>query len=92
MGKIKKPKPIKEAKGVTKQGLLFKKSAGQHILKNPLIIQSMVDKAALRATDVVLEIGSGTGNMTVKLLDKAKKVIACEVDVRYNAKCDSNCD
>lgn len=52
----------------------------------------MVDKAALRATDVVLEIGSGTGNMTVKLLDKAKKVIACEVDVRYNAKCDSNCD
>ncbi|KAK6643583.1 dimethyladenosine transferase [Polyplax serrata] len=86
MGKIKKPKPIKEGKGVIKQGLLFKKSAGQHILKNPLIIQSMVDKAALRATDVVLEIGSGTGNMTVKLLDKAKKVIACEVDVRMVAE------
>lgn len=63
--------------------MLFKKSAGQHILKNPLVIQNMVEKAALKSTDIVLEIGPGTGNMTVKLLDKAKKVIACEVDVRY---------
>ncbi|XP_076242056.1 dimethyladenosine transferase isoform X2 [Calliopsis andreniformis] len=46
----------------------------------------MVEKAAVRATDVVLEIGPGTGNMTVKLLDKAKKVIACEVDTRMVAE------
>jgi hypothetical protein len=32
---------------------------------------------------VVLEIGPGTGNMTVKMLDKVKKVIACELDPRY---------
>jgi 16S rRNA A1518/A1519 N6-dimethyltransferase RsmA/KsgA/DIM1 with predicted DNA glycosylase/AP lyase activity len=31
----------------------------------------------------VLEIGPGTGNMTVKMLDKVKKVIACELDSRY---------
>jgi len=31
-------------------------------------------QAAIRATDVVLEIGPGTGNMTVKLLEKAKRV------------------
>ena len=31
-------------------------------------------KAALQPTDTVLEIGPGTGNMTVKLLEKAKKV------------------
>lgn len=55
-------------------------------MKNPLIIQSMVEKAAVRPTDVVLEIGPGTGNMTVKLLDKAKKVIACEVDTRMVAE------
>lgn len=46
----------------------------------------MVEKAAVRPTDVVLEIGPGTGNMTVKLLDKAKKVIACELDVRMVAE------
>lgn len=33
-----------------------------------------VFQAALRPTDVVLEVGPGTGNMTVKLLEKAKKV------------------
>ncbi|KAG7210399.1 hypothetical protein KM043_011931 [Ampulex compressa] len=73
-------------KEVAKQGILFNKDFGQHILKNPLVIQSMVEKAALRPTDVVLEIGPGTGNMTVKLLDGAKKVIACEVDPRMVAE------
>ena len=31
-------------------------------------------QAALRPTDICLEIGPGTGNMTVKLLEKVKKV------------------
>jgi len=35
---------------------------------------SQCAQAAIRATDVVLEIGPGTGNMTIKLLEKAKKV------------------
>lgn len=67
-------------------GILFNKDFGQHILKNPLIIQSMVDKAALRPTDVALEIGPGTGNMTIKLLEKTKKVVACEIDPRLVAE------
>ena len=44
------------------------KMYGQHILKNPMIVQSIVDKAGLRPSDVVLEIGPGTGNLTVKVL------------------------
>ena len=63
-------------------GLEFLKSKGQHILKNPLVLQSIVDKAGIKSTDVVLEIGPGTGNLTMKLLEKAKKVIAVEVDPR----------
>lgn len=46
----------------------------------------MLEKSALRPTDVVLEIGPGTGNMTVKILEKAKKVIACEIDPRLVAE------
>lgn len=46
----------------------------------------MIEKAALRPTDVVLEIGPGTGNMTVKMLEKTKKVIACEIDPRMVAE------
>ncbi|OBS80044.1 hypothetical protein A6R68_21753, partial [Neotoma lepida] len=67
-------------------GLMFNTGIGQHILKNPLIVNSIIDKAALRPTDVVLEVGPGTGNMTVKLLEKAKKVVACELDARLVAE------
>eukprot|EP00775_Hariotina_reticulata_P011210 gene11210-11360_t len=51
-------------------GLEFHKSKGQHILKNPLVVQSIVDKAGIKSTDVVLEIGPGTGNLTMKLLER----------------------
>ncbi|XP_003493975.1 probable dimethyladenosine transferase [Bombus vosnesenskii] len=86
MPKVRTQKTTRTHKEVAKQGILFNTNIGQHILKNPLVIQSMVEKAAVRPTDVVLEIGPGTGNMTVKLLDKAKKVIACELDVRMVAE------
>lgn len=68
------------------QAMQFNHALGQHILKNPLIVQALVDKSALRNTDTVLEIGPGTGNMTVKMLDKVKKVIACELDPRMVAE------
>jgi len=76
MPKVKSEKKSRGSSDVTKavQGLRFNTNLGQHILKNPLIVQSMVDKAALRSTDTVLEIGPGTGNMTVKLLEKSKRV------------------
>merc|ERR1712203_966490 len=69
-----------------KQGIQFNKDFGQHILKNPLIVNSMVEKSALRPSDVVLEVGPGTGNMTVKLLENVKKVVAMEVDTRMVAE------
>jgi 18S rRNA (adenine1779-N6/adenine1780-N6)-dimethyltransferase len=64
------------------QGIQFLKSFGQHILKNPAIVNAIVDKAGVKSTDVVLEIGPGTGNLTTKLLDTCKKVVAVEFDPR----------
>ena len=55
---------------------------GQHFLKNPMVVKGIVDKSLLRPSDVVLEVGPGTGNMTVKLLEQAKKVLAIELDPR----------
>eukprot|EP00095_Tigriopus_kingsejongensis_P003380 maker-scaffold153_size302544-snap-gene-2.18 protein:Tk03380 transcript:maker-scaffold153_size302544-snap-gene-2.18-mRNA-1 annotation:"probable dimethyladenosine transferase-like" len=72
--------------GGGQQGMVFNTGLGQHILKNPLVVQSIIDKAALRSTDVVLEIGPGTGNLTVRALEKCKKLIACEVDPRMVAE------
>jgi len=60
----------------------FRKSEGQHILSNPLVIDNIIQKAGIVGTDTVLEIGPGTGNMTTKMLDIARKVTAFEVDSR----------
>lgn len=67
-------------------GPIFDKSLGQHILKNPLVVKSIVEKAGLKATDTVLEIGPGTGNVTMEILAKAKNVIAVEMDPRLAAE------
>ncbi|WPH00149.1 Hypothetical protein R9X50_00297200 [Acrodontium crateriforme] len=59
---------------------------GQHLLKNPGVAQAIVDKADLKQSDIVLEVGPGTGNLTTRILEKAKKVIACEMDPRMAAE------
>ncbi|EOA29380.1 hypothetical protein CARUB_v10025667mg [Capsella rubella] len=63
-------------------GISFQKSKGQHILKNPLLVDSIVQKAGIKSSDVILEIGPGTGNLTKKLLEAGKQVIAVELDPR----------
>lgn len=55
-------------------------------LKNPGVAEAIVAKANLKPTDTVLEIGPGTGNLTMRILEKAKKVIAIEVDPRMAAE------
>lgn len=79
-GGVAKRSAKKASKGFS--GIEFHKSKGQHILKNPLVVQSIVEKSGLKSTDVVLEIGPGTGNLTMKLLEQAKKVVAVELDPR----------
>ncbi|KAJ5721126.1 Dimethyladenosine transferase [Penicillium malachiteum] len=59
---------------------------GQHVLKNPGIAEQIVNKADLKQSDIVLEIGPGTGNLTAKILEQAKKVIAVELDPRMAAE------
>ena len=66
--------------------MIFNKSYGQHILINSHILHEMVNKSGIRPTDVVLEIGPGTGNLTQLLLERAKKVIAIEIDTRMVAE------
>jgi len=79
MGKVKKAVATSSS-GIEKKGLkqsmrLEHSKFGQHLLKNPLIVDGMVERAAIRPTDTVLEVGPGTGNLTLKLLPKAKKVV-----------------
>ena len=64
----------------------FNTNLGQHILKNPLVAQGIVDKAGIKPSDIVLEVGPGTGNLTVRILEQARKVIASEMDPRMAAE------
>lgn len=58
----------------------------QHILKNPGVADAIVNKANLNQSDVVLEVGPGSGNLTIRILEKAKKCIAVELDPRMAAE------
>ena len=71
---------------VSQNHMVFNKAFGQHILVNPHILNNIVEKSAIKPTDVVLEIGPGTGNLTQLLLERAKKVIAVELDPRMVAE------
>lgn len=59
---------------------------GQHVLKNPGVAQAIVDKAGLKPTDTVLEIGPGTGNLTIRILERAARCVAIEMDPRMAAE------
>lgn len=81
-GKIRKTRPQQKQHSHLQGGIPFEKSKGQHILKNPMLVETIVQKSGIKPTDVVLEIGPGTGNLTNKLLEVAKSVVAVEIDPR----------
>lgn len=59
------------------------KPRGQHLLTNPRVLDAIARRAALRPGDAVLEVGPGTGNLTVRLLaSSAARVAAVEIDPR----------
>ncbi|MDP3710196.1 MAG: 16S rRNA (adenine(1518)-N(6)/adenine(1519)-N(6))-dimethyltransferase RsmA [bacterium] len=56
------------------------KLLGQNFTRCPWVISTMLKTAELKDSDVVLEVGAGTGILTKELAQKAKKVIAVEKD------------
>lgn len=61
---------------------MVRRKLGQHFLIDDSIAQREVDYAGLTKQDVVLEIGPGKGIITRLLAQKAKQVIAIEIDPR----------
>lgn len=62
------------------------KVLGQHLLKNPGIVDKIIAAADIKPSDLVFEIGPGTGNLTMKLLEVGKRVVAHEIDPRMAAE------
>lgn len=65
---------------IKKYGFKMTKSLGQNFLINENILDNIIESANINNNDVVLEIGTGIGTLTQRLCEKAKKVIAVEID------------
>ncbi|MCD6237562.1 MAG: ribosomal RNA small subunit methyltransferase A [Thermoplasmata archaeon] len=56
---------------------------GQHLLINKHIAEREVNYAGISKEDVVLEVGPGKGILTLILAERAKEVVAVEIDHRF---------
>ena len=65
-----------------KYGTTANKSLGQNFLIDDEVVNNIVDSANVTKDDLVIEIGPGLGTLTNKLLEKAGKVVAIELDDR----------
>ena len=65
---------------LSRHGLATKKSLGQHFLVDDNVVGRILDLAALRGDETVLEIGPGIGTLTVALCSSARAVVAVERD------------
>jgi 16S rRNA (adenine1518-N6/adenine1519-N6)-dimethyltransferase len=67
-------------KELAEYDLTPRKRWGQHFLVDRNILTKVIRTAKLEKGDVVLEIGPGTGEMTLALARQVKRVIAVEID------------
>jgi 16S rRNA (adenine1518-N6/adenine1519-N6)-dimethyltransferase len=76
-------KIIEETKFIMKKyGIYANKSLGQNFLIDDNAVNNIVEVADVSEEDLVIEIGPGLGTLTKELLEKSKKVIAIELDIR----------
>lgn len=78
MEKIGTPSKTKEI--IQANSFYFKKGFGQNFLIDFNILNCIVESAGVTEDDCVLEIGPGIGSLTQVLAEKARKVIAVEID------------
>lgn len=63
-----------------KYGFKLSKSLGQNFLTDKNIIDKIIDASEITEEDLVIEIGPGIGVLTAEAAQRAKKVVAVEID------------
>ncbi|HDJ99682.1 MAG TPA: methyltransferase domain-containing protein, partial [Firmicutes bacterium] len=61
----------------------MRRKLGQHLLIDRKIAEREVNYASISKEDVILEVGPGKGILTLILAERAKEVVAVEVDHRF---------
>ena len=63
-----------------RHGFSFKKQFGQNFISDTNLLRAIVDDAGITEQTTVVEIGPGAGTLTRALSERAKKVVAYEID------------
>lgn len=63
-----------------KYNISANKDLGQNFLVDDSVIENIIEVSEIKSKDFVIEIGPGLGTLTSKLVEKAGKVIAIELD------------
>lgn len=80
MEKLSNPKKTIEV--IQKFNFGFQKKFGQNFLIDDHVLTKIMDGANVTKDDFVLEIGPGIGTMTQYLAERARKVLAVEIDTK----------
>ena len=78
MPHITSPAQIKEI--MKENDLIFHKGLGQNFLFDSHYLESIADSGKVTKEDTIIEVGPGLGVLTTRLAERAKKVIAVEID------------
>lgn len=78
MNKLTSPSKVKNI--MRKHNVRFSKSLGQNFIIDEFVIDDIIEKSNINSEDCILEIGPGIGVLTQALAEKAKKVLAVELD------------
>lgn len=76
--KLYSPSTIRDIK--ERYGFKLSKSLGQNFLTDKNIIDKIIDASDITDEDLVVEIGPGIGVLTAEAAERAKRVIAVEID------------
>lgn len=78
MEKLSNPQVTIET--IKKYEFAFQKKFGQNFLIDSRVLEKIMDAAEITKDDCVLEIGPGFGTMTQYLAERAREVVAVEID------------
>ncbi|WP_066506416.1 16S rRNA (adenine(1518)-N(6)/adenine(1519)-N(6))-dimethyltransferase RsmA [Abyssisolibacter fermentans] len=78
--KLYSPKVLKGV--IEKHGFRFSKGLGQNFLIDGNVVRNICNAADINENDEVIEIGPGVGTLSQELCQRAKKVLAIELDDR----------
>jgi 16S rRNA (adenine1518-N6/adenine1519-N6)-dimethyltransferase len=75
------PETARELKALLRErGLVPNKRFGQHFLIEPRLLDVIARLGELGPTDLVLEVGTGPGNLTHRLAEVVRQVVTVEID------------